>query len=88
MKSTVAERGIAAHGRARPWWRIHLGTRAKRELFAYLAVSPWIINFLLFILFAMVASLPAAPYLPQHEPHQQQFRIAGVVALRGPHRGR
>ena len=57
MKSTAAERGAVARGRTRPWWQIHLSTRARRELFAYLAVSPWIINFLCFILFAMTASL-------------------------------
>jgi multiple sugar transport system permease protein len=46
-----------AQGRGHPRWQVRLSTRTKRELFAYLAVSPWLINFIFFILLSMLASL-------------------------------
>jgi multiple sugar transport system permease protein len=53
----IAVEGMGAgSGRAWPWQRFHLSRRAREELFAYVCISPWLINFIVFVVGAMVAS--------------------------------
>lgn len=60
MKTVAADSGVAVGGKTWLGRRVHLSRRAKEELFAYLCISPWLLNFVLFIAFSMAASFVIA----------------------------
>jgi multiple sugar transport system permease protein len=56
MKTVAVEGGVATGERVGLWRRLGLSRRQREELFAYLCISPWLINFVLLIVFSMGAS--------------------------------
>ena len=57
MKTVAAERGVVMGEKRDPWQRLGLSRRGREELFGYLCISPWLVNFLVFVVFSMGASL-------------------------------
>ncbi len=57
MKTVAVEGEVVRRERVGLWRRLSLSRRQKEELFAYVCISPWLINFVLLIVFSMGASL-------------------------------